>query len=75
VGWRDPRHPTDPPHHRSALAHYEEALELRRVLGDRPAQVITLRHIADTYEATGDTTAAQTARDQALALLDEADRR
>ncbi|MET9954377.1 BTAD domain-containing putative transcriptional regulator [Streptomyces sp. NPDC006339] len=59
--------------HEQAIACYGEAVRLFRALGDRYNTATSLTGLADSLSATGDLTAARTAYDEALAILDELD--
>jgi DNA-binding SARP family transcriptional activator/tetratricopeptide (TPR) repeat protein len=58
--------------HATALRHYQQALQHHDNGGGHPRlHVEVLTHLSDTYDATGDHSAAETARRQAAAILDE----
>ncbi|MFI6543043.1 AfsR/SARP family transcriptional regulator [Streptomyces prunicolor] len=55
--------------HQQAIACYQCALRLYREIGDTFSEAGTLRHLGDTYLATGDPGAARTVWERALHLL------
>ncbi|MFD4601562.1 BTAD domain-containing putative transcriptional regulator [Streptomyces sp. NPDC058464] len=59
--------------HRRAVAAYQCALRLYREVGDLFSEAGTLRHLGDTYLATGDPGAARTVWERALRLLTRTD--
>lgn len=59
--------------HRRAVHAYQCALRLYREVGDTFSEAGTLRHLGDTYLATGDPGAARTVWERALRFLAHAD--
>ncbi|MEU6372090.1 BTAD domain-containing putative transcriptional regulator [Streptomyces sp. NPDC046909] len=59
--------------HRRAVAAYQCALRLYREVGDLFSEAGTLRHLGDTYLATGDPGAARTVWERAVRLLARTD--
>ncbi|MET7475990.1 BTAD domain-containing putative transcriptional regulator [Streptomyces sp. NPDC005648] len=59
--------------HERAVACFQCALRLYREVGDTFGEAGTLRHLGDTYLATGDPGAARTVWERALQLLAPAD--
>jgi len=57
--------------HREALACYERALALHRLLGDRYNQSQTLVYLGDTHRASGRPSVAGDAWQEALVILEE----
>lgn len=57
----------------AALAHFREAVALRRLLGDRHGEAIALRDLARVQAEGGDTSAAITTLTEAGELLQPID--
>jgi len=57
-------------HHDEAVEHYERAIDVYRQIGDHNYQCKTLVRLGDTHRAAGRPAAAQSAWQQALAILD-----
>lgn len=58
-------------HHKPVVACLERAIRLWEATGQRYYTAAALIHLGDTHDTLGDTTAAQKAWHQALAILDE----
>jgi tetratricopeptide (TPR) repeat protein len=58
--------------HREALTAFDRAVELRRAIGDRRGEAVTLHHAAQAHRALGDLGRAGDVLRTALALQDEA---
>lgn len=58
-------------HHAEATSCYQQALDLHRGIGSRWGVAETLCHLGDARHAVGDRTAARTAWEEALTILDD----
>ncbi|WP_230859450.1 tetratricopeptide repeat protein [Actinoplanes aureus] len=60
-------------HQAQAVACYEQALDLCRMVGDRYLEADTLTHLGDAHHAVGEHEAARAAWQHSLFILDQLD--